>query len=87
MSDADRRSRAAVRHGRATLRKSRLQQREDDISPLSGPDAVSLVQKLTAESWSLAGLELPDYTRATIPCHFVPRRRADVKALEAIKGR
>ena len=74
MSDADRRSRAAARQSRATLRKRRLQHVEDDLSPISGGDAVALVQQLTAESWSLAGLELPSYTRDRIPWRFVPGR-------------
>jgi hypothetical protein len=75
MSDADRRLRAQARYSRAILRKGRLQGREDDLSPLSGPDAVALVQQLTAESWSLAGLPVPTYTRDRIPWRFVPGRR------------
>ena len=58
-----------------TLRKGRLQAREEDLSPIAGAEAVSLVQKLTDESWALAGLPFPSYTRAEIPCRFVPRRR------------
>ena len=76
MSAADRSSRAEARRGRAILRKSRLQRAEADLTPMGGPDAVSLVRQLTAESWSLAGLELPTYTRDRIPWRFVPGRSA-----------
>lgn len=74
MSDADRRLRAQARYGRAVLRKARLQSREDDLTPIRGADAVGLVQQLTAESWSLAGLEVPAYTRDRIPWRFVAGR-------------
>ena len=74
MSDADRSSRARARQGRAILQKTRLQRSEADITPISGPDAVALVRQLTAESWSLAGLEAPNYTRDRIPWRFVPGR-------------
>jgi hypothetical protein len=74
MSDAGRRIRAAARRRRATLRKGRLQPREDDLTPIRGRDAIVLVQQLTTESWSLAGLEAPSYTRDDIPWRFVPRR-------------
>jgi hypothetical protein len=76
MSDADRSARARARQGLATLRKTRLQRSEADITPISGPDAVALVRQLTAESWSLAGLEAPSYTRDRIPWRFVPGRSA-----------
>jgi type II secretory pathway pseudopilin PulG len=72
MSDADRRLRAQARQGRAILRKGRLHDRQGDAVPISGPDAIALVQQLTAESWSLAGLEVPSYTRDTIAWRFVP---------------
>ncbi len=76
MSETDRRTRAEARRGRTILRKSILRRAEADITPLSGPEAVSLVRTLTAESWSLAGFELPSYTRDRIPCRFVPGRPA-----------
>lgn len=72
MSETDRRARARARRGRAILRKGRLQCLDADLAPISGPDAVGLVPRLTAESWSLAGLEVPDYTRERIPWRFVP---------------
>jgi len=53
-----------------------LERAEGDLTPMSGPDAVSLVRQLTSESWSLAGLELPSYTRDRIPWRFVPGRSA-----------
>lgn len=74
MGDFDRSSRAQARHGRAILRKSRLQNLEEDLTPLSGPGAVSLVERLTTESWALAGFALPSYTRDRIPWRFVPGR-------------
>jgi hypothetical protein len=93
MSDADRSARARTRQGRALLRKTRLQSSEADLTPINGADAVALVRQLTAESWSLAGLETLSYTRDRIPWRFVPGRAAreqdlaDVKALEAIARR
>jgi hypothetical protein len=75
MSAAERRLRAQARHDRTILRKSRLQAREDDLTPVRGPEAVALVERLTAESWSMAGLAMPSYTRDTIPWRFVPGRR------------
>ena len=72
--DEDRRQRAALRRERATLRKTRLSEREHDLSPERGPDALSLVTRLSVESWAEAGLEVPTYTRRNIPCRFVPAR-------------
>ncbi len=42
---------------------------------MRGEAAISLVTRLTQESWSLAGLEIPTYSRASIPVRFVPRLR------------
>jgi hypothetical protein len=53
-----------------------LQRSEAVLTPIHGPEAVALVGQLTAESWSLAGLEAPSYTRESIPFRFVPRRSA-----------
>lgn len=74
MAEADRRSRAVARRGRATLRKTRLRAPEGDLGALRGAEAVSLVEQLTRESWSLAGGPEPAYERRDIPCRFVPRR-------------
>jgi len=59
-----------------TLHKGRVGEPEVDFSPVFGPEAVSLVHRLTLASYSLAGRTPPTYTRAQIPCRFVPRRSA-----------
>lgn len=71
MSDDGRKARAEARRLRAVLHKGTLQAREHDLDPLSGPSALSLVARLTDESWSLAGLPWPSYSRREIPCRFV----------------
>jgi hypothetical protein len=58
-----------------TLRKTRLQAREEDPSPVTGEEAVSLVSRLTREAWSLAGMPEPTYTRRETPYRFIPRPR------------
>ena len=73
--DAERRRRADARRGRITLRKSHLQTLEADLSPVRGAEALSLVTRLTRESWAMAGLPEPTYSRAQTPCRFVPRSR------------
>lgn len=75
MANAERRARAKERATRTVLHRTRLQPREKDLDPIDGPEALSLVTKLTLESWSAAGLPFPEYTRAEIPIRFVPRRR------------
>lgn len=47
---------------------------EPDPVPVSGPDAVSLVERLTRESWTAAGLAFPEYSRDQVPVAFAPRR-------------
>lgn len=37
-----------------------------------GPEALSLVTRLTQESWATAGREFPRYERSQIPVRFVP---------------
>jgi hypothetical protein len=71
MDDVGRRQRAEVRRARASLYKTSLSFQERDLSPIRGADAISLVMHLTRESYSLAGLAEPTYTRAEIPCRFV----------------
>lgn len=73
--DEERRRRAAARRERITLRKSRLQPVEADLSPVRGAEAISLVTRLTRESWALAGLPEPTYARAETPIRLVPRSR------------
>jgi len=64
-------ARAKARAERMTLRKGRLGDSEVDLNPVFGAEAISLVQRLTRASYSLAGADSPAYTRATIPCRFV----------------
>lgn len=71
MSDDDRRARAEARRLSAVLRKGTLQAREHDFDPVSGPAALSLVTRLTDESWSLSGLPWPSYSRREVPLRFV----------------
>jgi hypothetical protein len=74
MSAEQRRARAEARRHRATLRKTQLRPIEDDLSPVRGAAALSLVHRLTKESWSMSGRDEPVYTRDQIPCRFVPGR-------------
>ncbi len=55
------------------LRKSGLRATEEDLCPVHGAEAVSLVYRLTREAWSLAGLAEPSYTRQATPWRFLPR--------------
>lgn len=57
------------------LRKTLLHAEGGDLVPVRGPDALSLVHRLTLESWSLAGLAEPSYTRSETPIRFVPYPR------------
>ena len=70
MTEAE--ARAQARSERMTLHKSRLGEPEADLDPIFGADAISLLSRLTRSSYSLAGRPMPTYTRATIPCRFVP---------------
>jgi hypothetical protein len=65
-----------ARRTRAVLRKAVVQRNERDLSPLAGAEAVSLVWRLTRESWRLAGRDEPVYRRAAIPVRFVLGKRA-----------
>ena len=73
--DTDRKARAQERRERAVLRKSTLAAGEHDLHPLHGADAVSLLTRLSAESWALTGRAWPSYARHEIPHRFVPRPR------------
>ena len=58
------------------LRKIRLHADDEDPDPIRGADAISLVHRLTLESWALAGLELPAYSRSETPYRFTASRRS-----------
>lgn len=75
MTTEDRSRRAQRRREVAVLRKGRVQDGERDLHPVRGGDAISLLTRLTEESWSLAGLAKPSYRRSEIPCRFVPGAR------------
>ncbi|MBE7486546.1 MAG: hypothetical protein HS104_42060 [Polyangiaceae bacterium] len=45
------------------------------MTPISGCDAVSLVTRLSRESWLETGLELPGYSRKQTPYRFVRESR------------
>jgi len=72
MEDVRRRQRAEARRARATIHKASLSRQERDLTPVRGPDAVSLVMHLTRESYSLAGVAEPTYARDQVPVRFVP---------------
>lgn len=55
------------------LHRATLERHELDLQPVRGEEAISLVTVLTRESWSAAGLPVPDYSRESIPVRFVPR--------------
>lgn len=76
MSDDERRARAEERRLRTVLRKGTLGDREHDFDPVFGSAALSLVTRLSEESWALSGLPLPSYSRQEIPCRFVRWSRA-----------
>ena len=55
------------------MHKGRLGEPEVDFSPVRGAEALSLLTRLTIESFSLAGHDLREYPRENIPVRFVPR--------------
>jgi hypothetical protein len=73
-SAAARRVRAEKRRTTTLLRRTKLMRQEEDFSPVSGPDALSLVTRLTRESWSLSDLDVPTYSREATPYRFVSGR-------------
>ena len=72
MSTDERRERARARQQRVVLHKTRLGAEELDFSPIEGPEAISLLTRLSKESCQLAGLTEPPYERHQIPVRFVP---------------
>lgn len=73
-NDSDRRFRAERRRQTVILNRTKLGGIEADPVPVSGADAVSLVDRLTRESWTAAGLGFPQYSREQTPVSFSPRR-------------
>ncbi len=71
MTISERRARAAARRVAMRIVKGRLGDPEHDLSPVRGEEALSLVTKLTRESWAEAGAELPRYSRAETAYRFV----------------
>jgi len=71
MGISEREARATRRRATAVLNRTTLRHNEPDLHPLSGPAAVSLVERLTRESWSAARLSIPTYPRDEIPVKFV----------------
>jgi len=63
--------RALARRQSMTLRRVELDDTTDP-EPIHGADAITLLTRLTRESWHLAGLPWPTYTRAETPYRFVP---------------
>jgi hypothetical protein len=74
MDGAGRRARAEARKRTATLRRTHLSATEPDLDPVFGEAAISLVDRLTRESWAESGRPLPGYSRREIPVRFVPGR-------------
>lgn len=73
MDDPERKARAARRRESTLLHRTTLKRVEVDLTPLSGPAAVALVERLTRESWAAARKPTPAYSRAETPIRFVPR--------------
>lgn len=74
--DLARRERAVKRAKEMVLHKARLSEPELDFTPVRGAAAISLATRLTLESFGLAGLDAPTYSRNDTPVRFVPRTRA-----------
>jgi hypothetical protein len=55
------------------LQRATLGGIEPDPVPVRGSEAVSLVERLTRESWTAAGLTFPQYSRQQVPVSFAPR--------------
>lgn len=72
MTEPTRQARASARRSTAVICKASLLAEEEDLSPVRGVEAVSLVTRLSAESWSRSGQEMPAYTRRETPIRFLP---------------
>lgn len=58
------------------LHKTQLGRAEIDFTPVKGAAAISLATRLTAESFSLAGMDPAVHPRRGVAVRFVPRTRA-----------
>jgi hypothetical protein len=74
MSDLGRKLRAARRRKTAILNRASLKVTEQDLTPISGVAAISLVRQLAQECWALGGQQAPEYSRDEIPIKFLPNR-------------
>ena len=71
MDNAERKARAQRRRESATLCRSTLSLQDRDPFPTRGEQALSLVSRLTRESWSFSRREQPRYDRMSTPYRFV----------------
>ncbi len=55
------------------LNKARFTHGERDLDPIEGGAAITLVTRLSRESWSLAGFDVLRYARRDTPIRFIPR--------------
>jgi hypothetical protein len=71
--DAERRSRAAERRGRVSVRVTTTDDETDIVPPIKGLEAMSLAARITRDAWNLAGHPWPDYDRRNIPVRVIGR--------------
>lgn len=69
-------ARAAARRATMVVRKTRLGE-ELDFTPVAGPEALSLVTRLTLECWAMRGEPCPPLDRRTLRVRFVPFEQRD----------
>ena len=74
--DLARQARAAERARAMVIKKGQLGEPEVDFSPVSGGAALSLLTRLTIESFSLAGVAALRTKGDRSQARFVPRTRA-----------
>jgi hypothetical protein len=74
-SSDERRRRAEERRANMTVRRTSLEAGEEDLSPVFGEDAISLLTRLSRESFQMTGADVPTYARDAIPCVFVRGQR------------
>lgn len=71
---AARLERARQRRETMILRRTSLEDGEEDLTPVFGEEAISLVTQLTRESFGISGDGGRSYSRAQIPCVFLRGR-------------